>query len=359
MNTRLSRIVAIDYARALAILGMIIVNYKIAMEATQSHLTWLNLFTRIFEGRASALFVILAGFGISLMTRRARISKESTLIRKNRQQLYYRSLFLLIAGFVLLLVGWNADILHYYAVFMILGSLLITASDRLLVRLIILILVSSQLFLIVFNYGKGWDSSFHEYIDFWTLQGFFRNLFLNGFHPLFPWFSFFLIGMWLGRKDWTSPQYRKKIFLLSLTGTFIFEIISYLCIRFSSPWLDYESATYLFTTKPMPPTTLYICSATCSALCVLTACFYIVDKTSQFWLTRSLISTGQLSLTHYIGHILIGLEFLQLIGYLENKNVVFSTCYAFLYFVVALIFSSFWRKRVDRGPIEFIMRKCC
>ncbi|MFD1992724.1 DUF418 domain-containing protein [Paenibacillus nicotianae] len=359
MNPNLSRIVALDYARALAILGMIIVNYKIAMESTQSHFASLNLFKGIFEGRASALFVILAGFGISLMTRRARISKDPTLIRKNRSQLYRRALFLLIAGCLLLLVGWNADILHYYAVFMILGSLLITASDRLLVGIAVMIVGSSQLFLLLFNYAKGWDASFHEYVDFWKISGFLRNLFLNGFHPLFPWFSFFLIGMWLGRKDWTNLQYRKKIFVLSLTGTFIFETISYLCIRFSSPWLDYESATYLFTTKPMPPTTLYICSATCSALCVLTACFYIIDKTSTFWLTQSFIYTGQLSLTHYIGHVLIGLEFLQLIGYLENKNLVFSTSYSFLYFVFALIFSYFWRKRIDRGPIELMMRKLC
>ena len=60
-----SRILGFDIARALAIFGMVIVNFKIAMEAQTGTHFWLG-FAQLFEGRASALFVILAGVGISL-----------------------------------------------------------------------------------------------------------------------------------------------------------------------------------------------------------------------------------------------------------------------------------------------------
>ncbi|WP_426334839.1 hypothetical protein ACN9MH_14815 [Paenibacillus silvae] len=67
-------------ARALAVIGMILVNYKLAMDPQAAEPGWLHATTGILEGRASALFVILAGIGVSLMTAKARASEEETLI---------------------------------------------------------------------------------------------------------------------------------------------------------------------------------------------------------------------------------------------------------------------------------------
>lgn len=353
------RITALDLARAWAIFGMIMVNYKLAMQAENGGATWLIAIAGLFEGRASALFVVLAGIGVSLMTAKARLSMNKDLIRQNRNSLYRRAAFLFIAGMFLLLIGWNADILHFYAVFMLVSSVLITVSSKKILGLFAVILLASQLFLVVFDYSKGWDMSFHEYTSFWTIAGFLRNLFLNGFHPIFPWLCFFLIGMWIGRKRWLDREIRQKLLLYSISGTVFFEVVSYSLINWTSPVLDLETANYLFTTKPMPPTILYVLSATCSAMAIIAISLYTVDKFENSLLTKAFINTGQLSLSHYIGHIVIGLGFLEAVGNLENGRLSFAVAYGCGYFIIAIIFSYVWRKWMKRGPIELLMRRMC
>ena len=55
------RNLAVDLARAIAIFAMIVVNFKVVMQA-QDGPTWLVNITNLLEGRASALFVVLAGY---------------------------------------------------------------------------------------------------------------------------------------------------------------------------------------------------------------------------------------------------------------------------------------------------------
>ncbi|WP_256757560.1 DUF418 domain-containing protein [Cohnella sp. WQ 127256] len=357
MSHSTQRITALDFARAWAIFGMIIVNYKLAMQAENNGAKWLIEIAGLFEGRASALFVMLAGLGVSLMTRKARSSMNKDLILNNRRSLYRRAIFLLITGMLLLLVGWSADILHYYAGFMLVAAGLITVSNNRILGLTVVILLASQLFLIVFDYSKGWDTTFHEYASLWTIEGFFRNLLFNGFHPLFPWLSFFLFGMWMGRQRWLDPENRLKLLLYSLLGIVFFEMVSYSLIQWTSSVLDNESTSYLFTTKPMPPTILYVLSATCSAIAIIAVSVYIVDKFEKSLLVQTLINTGQLSLTHYIGHVVIGLGFLEAVGRLDNGNLAFAIAYGCGYFIISLYFSYRWRRWLTRGPIELLMRR--
>ncbi|MCG7379846.1 hypothetical protein MH215_22860 [Paenibacillus sp. ACRSA] len=63
-------------ARALAVIGMILVNYKRAMNAQSAEPEWLQMATGAFEGRASVLFVVLAGIGVSLMTAKVRTTED-------------------------------------------------------------------------------------------------------------------------------------------------------------------------------------------------------------------------------------------------------------------------------------------
>lgn len=357
MNQLKTRITALDYARAWAIFGMIIVNYKLAMQAGNGGSELLQEIAALMEGRASALFVLIAGIGVSLMTSIARTTKNPELIRSNRYSLFKRAAFLLVAGMLLLLLGWNADILHYYAVFLLVASLLLTAPDRRILGLFIFVLITAQLLLVLFDYTKGWDASFQSYAGFWTVEGFTRNLLFNGFHPLFPWLGFFLIGLWIGRKGWLGPHHRLKVLLYSLSGAVVIESLSYFLIQLTSSVLGTEAAIYLFGTKPMPPTMLYVLSGICTAVAFLALCLYVVEKFEQSILTQAMIHTGQLSLSHYVGHIVLGLGLLEFIGYLENGSLVFAIACAGLYFVAAILFSHWWRKRMARGPIEWVMRR--
>ena len=44
-----------------------------------------------------------------------------------------------------------------------------------------------------------------------------RHIIFNGFHPVFPWCAFLLLGMWLGRQNLTATIVRKKILVWCLS----------------------------------------------------------------------------------------------------------------------------------------------
>ncbi|MBD1371523.1 DUF418 domain-containing protein [Hazenella sp. IB182357] len=355
MHNQMNRIYGFDTARAVAILGMVIVNYKIALNATEEGDAWLVYFTTLLEGRASAVFVILAGIGITLMTRKVRLSQDDVSLKSARIQIWKRSLFLLGLGMLLLLCGWRADILHYYAFYLVVGSFFIEKSSRVLVWTLCAILGISQILLLVLDYTWGWDASFQNFEAFWTATGFISNLLFNGYHPIFPWVCFLLLGMWLGRVDLKDTLIRKKLAIGALIGFVLVEFCSALLIYFSSPVIGLEIAQYLFQTKPMPPNLFYMLSSSCTAILTILGCIYLSERsTFQNWLSPW-VYTGQLALTHYVGHFLL-LTILYLVGY-SDVTLWIAVLISFLFFLGAMLFSSIWRRFYKRGPIEFMMRK--
>ena len=109
-NQKQSRIIVIDVARAFAVFGMILVNFKIVLGAEGS--PWLMTLAGLFDGKATATFVVLAGFGIALMSKSALENNDLEKIKTIRLSIAKRALFLFIVGISYLEV-WPADILHF------------------------------------------------------------------------------------------------------------------------------------------------------------------------------------------------------------------------------------------------------
>ncbi|MFF2793814.1 DUF418 domain-containing protein [Lysinibacillus xylanilyticus] len=350
------RIEGLDFARALAMFGMLIVNFKIIMGAVGNGPEWLIWFTGLFEGRASATFVTLAGIGVALMTRKARNGGDLSTIKV---KLWKRSAFLFVLGICLYVADWTGDILHYYGVYMLIASFLIIASTKFMIIISSLFLITSQILQVTMNYLKGWHPKqpFMEYLDFWTIEGFIRNLLLNGYHPTFPWICFFLLGMILGRLDLSKKSVRNKMLYFSLFLLITIEVLSKVLMRLSLSVLDGNSAEFLFQTGPIPPNIFYMLSNSASAIIVIVASIYIVEKFAGQWLIKSLIQTGQLTLTHYVSHVFIGVGILALLNRLENQTLAFSLLFTILFFVASILFSVLWCKKYKRGPIEWVMRK--
>ncbi|MCR8964921.1 heparan-alpha-glucosaminide N-acetyltransferase domain-containing protein [Brevibacillus halotolerans] len=355
-----TRILGFDFARAWAILGMIIVNYSTVMNAGTNGPDWLVALASLLQGRASTIFVIVAGIGISLMTKKARNSNNPAFIRQNRSIIWKRALFLFLSGILLYLCSWTGDILHYYGVYMFAGSFLIAASSRSLLLSVVGILVTSQLLQLVFHYGIGWDplQPIIHYVDFWTLEGFFRNLLFNGYHPVFPWVGFFLLGMWLGRQDLANKVCRRKLLICSAIVAIAVEILSSILIQHIGHVIGTDTAEYFFSTTAFPPTIFYFVSGSSTSILVILLSVYFAERCSTNWFTQTMVSTGQLALTHYVGHVFIGFSILQYIGRLENQTLAFAVSYSLAFFVIAAVLSAFWRNKYSRGPLESLMRKC-
>ena len=72
--------------------------------------------------------------------------------------------------------------------------------------------------------------------------------------------------------------------------------------------------------------------------------------------TRPFVATGRLALTLYVAHLIIGRELLKALGVLD-KTLPFAISSAVIFCICAVIFSYYWSKRFERGPLEWGMRR--
>ena len=251
------RIIGIDVARALAVIGMIVVNFKIVIG--ENGLSWVKSFVGIFDGKAAATFVVLAGVGLALMTNSAIKNNDKSKLKIVRNRILKRALFLFIIGISYITI-WPADILHFYGIYMLIIILLLTSKERTIIISAISLIIVFPMLLPFWNYEIGWNFETLEYQGFWTINGFIRNLFFNGFHPVIPWTSFMLFGYWFGKQDLNNDKFIKKTFWISIISFISIQILSYFSISILSEG-NQESAkqlTEILGTNPMPPLPIYM-----------------------------------------------------------------------------------------------------
>lgn len=353
------RVTGFDLARALAIFGMVIVNFKIAMNAETGNLLLIS-FAGLLEGRASALFVILAGVGVTFLTNKARESNDRALVLKSRLLLIKRGLLLIAIGLVYTPI-WEADILHFYGFYFLIAAAIFIVNEKALLFISAIIMLIFPVLMLFFDYEQNWNWLTLAYENFWSLDGMIRHIIFNGFHPVFPWAAFLIFGMWLGRQDLSQSLTRKKLLVLSLITLLVTEFSFYL-IRVtvgdgSALEMTSEEVTFLFSTSIIPPLPQYIISAGSSAVVVLVACLYFSDRFSESKINKWLFKTGQLSLTLYVAHVIIGMGILESIGRLENQTINFSLLSAFIFCVCGMVFSVVWLRFFKTGPLEWVFRK--
>jgi uncharacterized membrane protein YeiB len=355
----MKRIVGFDVARAFALFGMVIVNFKIAMGA-ETGSEWLQGFAALFEGRASALFVILAGAGVTFLTNRARSSSNRAIILSARFTLVKRGLLLVLIGLAYTPV-WEADILHFYGCYFLIAAALFTVSDQKLLFSSVFFTLAFPVLMLFFDYEKNWNWVALSYDNLWSLDGMARHIVFNGFHPVFPWAAFLLFGMWLGRQDVSLESVRRRLFVWSLVVFVSTEVIFYLLratIGANGIYeLELEGAEFLFSTSIIPPLPQYVVSAASSAVMALVACLYLSEKFAGASLIVWLSKTGKMSLTLYVAHVIVGMGFLESVGLLSNQTIGFSLFSALVFCVGSVIFSVGWIHFFQVGPLEWVFRK--
>ena len=82
-----------------------------------------------------------------------------------------------------------------------------------------------MLVLLDYDAGINWETL--EYTGFWAPVGFVRNLFFNGFHPVFPWSTFMLIGMVVGRYDLSRRRNQLRLLLVGIVMVISAELSSW------------------------------------------------------------------------------------------------------------------------------------
>jgi len=352
------RIAGFDVARALAVFGMILVNFH-SIFSRSGGPKWFAALANILYGRAAALFVMLAGVGIVLMSRRAVFSGDTTKIAKVRHTLFKRSVVLLIAG-VFFAKIWKADILHFYAIYLSAGAFLLNVRGRLLWNLALALILTSTLFFCLMSGDPGLGE---WVIEPNSLTAIIDNLLFNGFYPVFPWLAFLLIGMWLGKNEiLTDSATKRKILIWALTTLITIEFLC--CYLAPILFMEIENLEegglgLLLISDVFPITPLFSISAVASSVIVIIIAMSLTDSRLFSRFVKPLSCTGKMTLTIYIVHIIFGLGAQKLIAINGSDDFyhLFAITSAFGFCLTSVLASSIWFKYNSRGPLEWLFRR--
>ena len=350
-----SRIIGIDVARALAIIGMVIVNFKVVLGEEGKN--WIKLLSSVFDGKASATFVVLAGVGIALGTNSAIRNNDLCKLRMARIKITKRALLLFIIGLSYMVI-WQADILHFYGIYMLFTLLLIRSAPQHILMWAAAVILTYPFLLYWFDYETNLDTL--EYLDLWEFDGFLRNLFINGFHPVLPWVSFMLVGFWYGKQDLKSDKFLKKVIWVSSVVFIGIQFLSYFFICFFSNGNEETQSdlSEIIGTNPMPPLPIYMLNGIAIAILVISLCILLGKRYATNKVVVALKNTGQLALTFYVAHVVLGMGVIEAISSskMGTYSIEFSVCYALIFSLLCIVFANLWLKFKHYGPLEWIMK---
>lgn len=371
---RHERVPGYDVARALAICGMVLINFGVYLlgppRGTPGEIV-LRWLAHVPGGRASSLFVTLAGVGI------ARMAYGD--VSRARRTLLLRAAMLVGLGTANLLLGWWIDILHFYACYLAIAAVFfLRASPRALLGSAIgfgvlggvlafafpedgrshIAYSTIELLHAAITTGVAPSVPWIEIARQCALAAL-RDALLDGIHPVIPWLAFLLFGMWLGRLDLRAPALRRTVLARALGVFLATELLSIalsaLTIRNESPAL---APLFTLVHTDWSPSPLYVLSASATATSVIALAHELVARVPRHPLVRLLGNAGQLSLTLYLvhAHLAIGIP-RYFLGLADGFSIEAMLAYWVAFVVVVLPLAALYRTRFTRGPVEWLMRR--
>ena len=363
-----SRIESLDVARAVALFGVVAMNFHAYLNGAQSMYpthpsAWERLFNPLtgpLTTRFAATFVLIAGIGVSLFTQRARVSNSRTDIQHARIVLLRRGALLYFVGYFVQWV-WPGTILFYYGAYFIIAAAVFTWSTK---RLIALGGVS-----IFFAAGLSWwrasqllDGNNTRWLS--PSPNSPRNLLIRTFvdytHPVFPWIAFFVAGIMLGRHIHHLSKIRLRLMFASIllmlathAANFLFTPSSQISDR------DFVLAK-LVSTQPLDRGILFSLGTLATAVVALCLVSFMVERASRSilfrLLTKFLARAGRMTLSVYLLHVVFFNLVVHRLHWVGATGLDTALALSLLFYVVALMLSSWWNTYFGLGPAERVYR---
>jgi hypothetical protein len=309
---REGRLVGLDVARCLALLGMV-ATHVLDARTPEGELTFAQW---LAGGRASALFAVLAGVSLALMTREPLRGRS---LAERSAAIAVRSLLIALLGLVLggLETG-IAVILTYYGVLFLLGLPFTLLGLRGLVALaagwVVLAPVASHL-LRPHLPPRGWESpTFGQLADPGRLAS---ELLLTGYYPVVPWLAYLLVGLALGRANLRD---RGLLAALAAGGLGVALLATQVSRSIVDPVVASENATGMYGTTPTggdwswllvvaphSATPFDLAQTIGSAVFVITACLLLGALLPRTAVAALAVvgGAGAMTLTLYTAHVVM------------------------------------------------------
>ena len=232
------RLVGLDVARCLALLGMVATHVLDDRTPTGE----LTLGQWLAGGRASALFAVLAGVSLALLTRERRGARDLGAIA-------VRALLIAALGLVLgSLDSGLAVILTYYGVLFLLGLPFVFLRARTLVPLCVAWVVLAPVVSHLVRPHlppRGVESpAFDQLADPGQLLS---ELLFTGYYPVVAWLAYLLAGLAVGRANLRDPH---LLGILTVGGLGVAVVSTQVSRLFVSPEVADRYATGMFGNTP-------------------------------------------------------------------------------------------------------------
>ena len=332
------RMVGLDVARALAIVGMVIVHFRQPPGETPS--SWLEYVQALPNGRASLLFVLLAGVGLTLLAG-----------DRDRQRWQRATPFIAVRVVVLLPLGLGLElagvpplvILQYYAVLFVLATPACLWGDRaLLLAAGALAIAGPVAYLLMSQAEPSWFVRADPAVLGDPPRVVARELLFTGSYPAMVWLAPMLLGIWLGRQDLRAPRVRTRMFLAGGSVAILAAV--------GGAWLPDDGWWRLADARPHSQMFLWLVGGTGSAVAMLAVCLILADQLGR--VLAPLGALGQLALTAYVGHLLLLLAWQETFTPAEVGPALLRVA---IFACLAAGFAVLWRRWFAYGPLEALL----
>lgn len=359
MNTPArQRIVDLDVVRAVALIGVCVMNYHGYLITDGAKSVPTNITERFFDPwngpmstRFAATFVTVAGMGITLLTRRSTASGDRAAISADRWKLVRRGVLLFTFGYFLDWV-WDGTILFFYGAYFVVGALLFTLRSRWLAAIgAAAAAAAGGLQWWALQRGQdGHDTS-------WLLSGsaagtrsprdLLFDVVLRGTHPLLPWLVFLCMGLVLGR---LLPFGTRLRVVLAAAGGFLL-LVGYV-LHGVVDWHEQLAAT-----TPFSRSLLYTLTTVGSTLLAVVLVGWLAQATADSAVTRALGMAGRTTLTLYVGHVLMYNLLVHWLEWVRPGALGTALLFATAYWVAAVSAAVLWLHKYELGPLEVVYRR--
>lgn len=357
------RVIGLDVARAIALIGVVVMNYHGIMNFSDWSERSESFVGRIFDistgalsTRFAATFVVVAGVGITLLTNSARASSSRQDIVEARVRLVRRGFVLLIGGYFLDL-AWPGTILFYYGAYFVGAAFVFNLRTR---RLAIIAgaIVAGTLTVSIWRRDRLMHDDPTAWIDpahIESARDVFARAFLGYTHPILPWFSFLVAGMILGRHLDTVHRHRRKI-SLALIATIVTTYAAATIVR-SFTTSDQTIVYIVSSMQPYERGFAYIVSTLAIAVLAVIAISTLAEHHAMNALIVAFRRAGQLSLSLYLGHVLFYYAVVDWFGWWTGTGLGSALGLSATYWILGITAAPWWHHRLGPGPAEWLYRR--
>lgn len=359
------RYVGIDVARAIALIGVVAMNYNGMMKLRGTRPTSRGLLERVFDissgvltTRFAATFVVVAGISLAFFSQPPTNNREQSShdhLTNTRIRVLRRGLVLLTTGYFLDRV-WPGTIIFFYGAYFICAALIFHIRTRLLAVLAFSIAGTAVGIAIWrrLRFQDGDPTTWMNPLDIDSIGDFLLRVFVGYTHPILPWMTFLITGMIMGRYWMTVIAHSRRLISMSTLVIIASYVVATAARVFE--WRDNAVVYALTSMQPSERGLLYILSTAGLAIIAVLIINWLAEKYQSTAITGHLQRAGQMTLTLYLLHVLFFYVVVNWGGLINGNGVSRALLVAGLYWIGAIAVASWWHHRLGTGPAERIYR---